>query len=108
MVEEGFRAIKVRMAICEENADPAENPTLPAARAVCRAIGDDVSLYIDANNGDRTARAIVVVKALHEELDLEVFKESCAMHHYASNRAVSLSCDIMVAIGEHGYTSCAA
>ena len=104
MMEEGFRAIKVRMAIREENADPADDPTLPVTRAVRRAIGDDVPLYVDANNGYRAARAIVVGKALHEELGVEVFEEPCAMHHYASNRAVSEACDIMIANGEHEYT----
>lgn len=104
MMEEGFRAIKVRMAIREENADPAEDPTLPVARAVRRAIGDNVPLYVDANNGYRAARAIIVGKALYEELGVEVFEEPCAMHHYASNRAVSEACDIMVANGEHEYT----
>jgi len=104
MMEEGFRAIKVRMAIREEGVDPVDDPTMPVARAVRQAIGDDVPLYVDANNGYRAARAIVIGKALYEELGVEVFEEPCAMHHYASTRAVSDACDIMVANGEHEYT----
>ncbi|APE26878.1 mandelate racemase/muconate lactonizing enzyme family protein [Aurantiacibacter gangjinensis] len=104
LMEEGFRAIKVRMAIREEGVDPADDPTMPTARAVRQAIGDDVPLYVDANNGYRAARAIIVGRALYEELGVEVFEEPCAMHHYASTREVSDACDIMVANGEHEYT----
>ena len=104
MVEEGFKAVKVRMAIREENADPADDPTLPTARAVRRAIGDDVPLYVDANNGYRAARAIEVGRALHGELGVSVFEEPTAMHHYASMAEVSAALDITIAGGEHEYT----
>lgn len=104
MMEEGFRALKVRMAIREEGVDPVDDPTMPTARAVRRVIGDDVPLYIDANNGYRAARAIERGKQLYEELGVEVFEEPCAMHHYDSIRQVSEACDIMVACGEHEYT----
>ena len=104
MVGEGFKAIKVRMAIREENADPADDPTLPTARAVRRAIGDAIPLYVDANNGYRAARAIQVGRALHEELGVSAFEEPCAMHHYASMAEVSDALEIEIAAGEHEYT----
>lgn len=104
MLGEGFKAIKVRMAIREENADPADDPTLPTARAVRKAIGDAIPLYVDANNGYRAARAIEVGRALHQELGVSVFEEPCAMHHYASMAQVSDALDITIAAGEHEYT----
>ncbi|MFO6431312.1 mandelate racemase/muconate lactonizing enzyme family protein [Erythrobacter sp. W302b] len=104
MLGEGFTAIKVRMAIREENADPADDPTLPTARAVRKAIGDAVPLYVDANNGYRAARAIEVGRALHQELGVAVFEEPCAMHHYASMAQVSGALDMAIAAGEHEYT----
>jgi len=104
MVGEGFKAIKVRMAIREENADPADDPTLPTARTVRKAIGDAIPLYVDANNGYRAARAIQVGRALYEELGVSVFEEPCAMHHYASMAQVSDALDISIAAGEHEYT----
>lgn len=104
MLGEGFTAIKVRMAIREENADPADDPTLPTARAVRKAIGDSVPLYVDANNGYRAARAITVGRALHQELGVAVFEEPCAMHHYASMAEVSGALDMAIAAGEHEYT----
>ena len=104
MVGEGFKAIKVRMAIREENADPADDPTLPTARAVRKAIGDQIPLYVDANNGYRAARAIQVGRALYEELGVSVFEEPCAMHHYASLAEVSDALEMEIAAGEHEYT----
>jgi L-alanine-DL-glutamate epimerase-like enolase superfamily enzyme len=104
LVEEGFRAIKLRMAIREENADPDPDPTLPAARAVRKAIGDTVSLYVDANNGYRANRAIEIGRRLYDELGVTVFEEPCAMHHWDSMAQVSAALDIAIAAGEHEYT----
>jgi L-alanine-DL-glutamate epimerase-like enolase superfamily enzyme len=104
LVGEGFRAIKVRMAIREENADPADDPTLRTALAVRKAIGDAIPLYVDANNGYRAARAIEVGRALYEQAGVEVFEEPCAMHHYASMAEVADALDMHIAAGEHEYT----
>ncbi len=104
LLGEGFKAIKVRMAIREENADPVDDPTLPTARAVRKAIGDTVPLYVDANNGYRPARAIQVGRMLYNELGVQVFEEPCAMHHYASMAQVAAALDIEIAAGEHEYT----
>jgi galactonate dehydratase len=104
LVTEGFQAIKVRMAIREENVDPDPDPTFATAAAVRKAIGDAIPLYVDANNGYRPQRAIVVGKQLYEKLGVEVFEEPVAMHHYASLRQVGDALDIAIAAGEHEYT----
>ncbi len=101
---DGFGAIKLRMAIREENADPDPDPTFAAAAAVRRAIGDNVALYVDANNGYRAARAVEVGRRLHGELGVSVFEEPVAMHHYASLAQVADALDLAVAAGEHEYT----
>lgn len=104
IAENGFPAIKVRMAIREENANPDPDPTFETARAVRRAIGDGVALYVDANNGYRPTRAIEVGKRLHGELGVSVFEEPVAMHQYASMARVVDALDMEVAAGEHEYT----
>ncbi|NJS13728.1 MAG: mandelate racemase/muconate lactonizing enzyme family protein [Sphingopyxis sp.] len=104
LVAEGFRGIKVRMAIREENADPDPDPTFVTAAAVRKAIGDVIPLYVDANNGYRPARAITVGKQLYERLGVEVFEEPVAMHHFASLRQVGDALDMSIAAGEHEYT----
>jgi L-alanine-DL-glutamate epimerase-like enolase superfamily enzyme len=104
LVSEGFVAVKLRMAIREEGADPDPDPTMPCARAVRKAIGDNMPLYIDANNGYRAARAITVGRQLQDELGVTVFEEPCAMHHWGSAAQVSDALDLSVALGEHEYT----
>lgn len=104
LVGEGFAAIKLRMGIREERADPDPDPTLACASAVRKAIGDTVPLYIDANNGYRAARAIEIGRRLQDDLGVSVFEEPCAMHHYDSMAQVSQALDLAVAAGEHEYT----
>jgi L-alanine-DL-glutamate epimerase-like enolase superfamily enzyme len=104
LVEQGFRAIKVRLAIREENQDPADDPARPLITAVRRAVGDDIALYVDANNGYSPSRAIEVGRMLHEELGVSVFEEPVAMHHYASLAQVADALPMAIAAGEHEYT----
>lgn len=111
LVDEGFKAIKVRLGIREENADPDPDPAIPTVRAVRQAIGDRVPLYVDANNGYRAARAIEVGRRIAGEFNVSVFEEPVAAHHFASMAQVSeaiakSSGDAMmtIAAGEHEYT----
>ncbi len=104
LVDEGFKHLKVRMAIREENVDPDPDPTFPTVAAVRKAVGDGITLYVDANNGYRPARAIEMGKRLYGELNVQVFEEPVAAHHYASMRQVSEAVDIAIAAGEHEYT----
>jgi L-alanine-DL-glutamate epimerase-like enolase superfamily enzyme len=101
---EGFGAIKVRLAIREENADPDPDPAIPVVRAVRAAIGTDLPLYVDANNGYRPARAIEVGRRLAGDFGVSVFEEPVAAFHYASMAEVSAALDIAIAAGEHEYT----
>jgi L-alanine-DL-glutamate epimerase-like enolase superfamily enzyme len=104
LVGQGFRTIKLRLGIREENADPEDDPALPCARAVRRAIGPDVALYVDANNGYRAARAIRVGRALAEECGVSLLEEPVAAYQYAALAEVAAALDIDVAAGEHEYT----
>lgn len=104
LVAEGFKTLKVRLAIREENADPDPDPALPTLAAVRAAIGLSIGLYVDANNGYRPARAIRVGKALADECGVSVLEEPVAAYHYASMAQVSAALDIDIAAGEHEYT----
>lgn len=104
LLGEGFRAIKLRLGIREENQDPAEDPCIPCTRAVRKAIGDDIPLYVDANNGYSPARAILNGRRLADEFKVEVFEEPVAAYHYGSLAQVAEALDLFVAGGEHEYT----
>ncbi len=104
LVEQGFRAIKLRLGIREENQDPIDDPAIPCTRAVRKAIGDDLPLYVDANNGYSPRRAVMIGRALHEEFNVEVFEEPVAAQNYHSLAKVTDAVPMMVACGEHEYT----
>ena len=74
LVDQGFRTVKLRMAIREENLNPDPDPTLPCVREVRRAIGDEVALYVDPNNGYSAARAIMVGRKLQDEYGVSVYE----------------------------------
>ncbi len=104
LVREGFKAIKLRLGIREENVDPADDPAEPCTRAVRDAIGPDVALYVDANNGYTPARAIRVGRMLAETFNVTCFEEPVAAYHYASLAQVADALDLDIAAGEHEYT----
>lgn len=104
LVAEGFKTLKVRLAIREENTDPDPDPALPVLLAVRKAVGDSITLYVDANNGYRPARAIRVGKALTQECGVTVLEEPVAAYHYSSLARVADALDLDIAAGEHEYT----
>jgi L-alanine-DL-glutamate epimerase-like enolase superfamily enzyme len=104
LVAEGFKAVKVRLAIREENADPDPDPVFPTVAAVRKAIGPDIALYVDANNGYRAARAIQVGKRLQGDFNVTVFEEPVAAYQYPSMAQVADALDLEIAAGEHEYT----
>ena len=104
LIDEGFKAIKLRLGIREENQDPADDPAIPCTRAVRRAIGDDIPLYVDANNGYSPARAIQIGRQLIDEFDVSVFEEPVAQYHYGSLAKVAEALPMFIAGGEHEYT----
>lgn len=104
LVEEGFSAIKVRLGIREQRADPVPDPAIPVMREVRKAVGDKIELYIDANNGYSPKQAILVGKQVHEEFNVVLFEEPVAAHNYPSLAQVAKALDIPVSAGEHEYT----
>ncbi len=104
LVDQGFRTIKLRMSIREENLNPDPDPTLPCVREVRRAIGDDVALYVDPNNGYSAARAIMIGRKLQDEYGVTVYEGPVAKHHWPSLAEVVDALDMEVAEGEYAAT----
>lgn len=101
---EGFRALKIRLAIREENQDPMDDPALPVMREVRTAVGDEMALYVDANNGYSPSRAINIGKQLAEHFNVSLFEEPVAAYQYPSLAKVADALDMPVSGGEHEYT----
>ena len=102
-VEKGFTAIKVRMDLRENNKDPMPDPSLDYVRETRAAIGDQVLLMFDANNGFSPARAIQLGRKL-EQYNIFHFEEPVAAYDYAGMAQVSTALDLPIAAGEQEYT----
>ncbi|HMP06427.1 MAG TPA: mandelate racemase/muconate lactonizing enzyme family protein, partial [Lacipirellulaceae bacterium] len=110
LVDEGFRALKFRLDIRDQDQhrrdgkDPQDDPAAPFVGEIRNAVGAEVALYVDANNGYSPARAIEVGHMLAERYDVSLFEEPVAAYHYQSLARVADALPIPVAAGEHEYT----
>lgn len=96
-LSQGFRAMKMRLGM----ADPAED--VARVRAVREAIGPDVALMADANQGLNEAQAIRLGRML-EEFGLTWFEEPLPAWDLEGLARVSAALDTPIASGETEYT----
>jgi len=102
-VSEGFTAVKIRMDYGPVTPDVNVKHDLEVLKTVRRAIGPDVELGYDVNNGYSTQTAIRVGKVI-EKLGVIHYEEPVAQTNYAGYAKVVDAVDIPVAAGEHEYT----
>lgn len=96
-VATGFRAMKIRIGSSERATDVAR------VRAVRDAVGSDVDLYVDANQGLTPKDAIRLGRQL-EEFNLVWFEEPVAYTDLAGHVMVRTALDTPIASGETEYT----
>ncbi len=103
LADRGFRTIKLRVQIRENNLDPIPDPTLPYARAIRRALPDEVDFFVDPNEGYTAQRAINVGRILKEELGMTYFEAPCPEENHRDTRAVTEALDLIILAGEKTY-----
>lgn len=96
-VEQGFRAVKMRLGC----ATPRED--IERVRAVREAIGPGVKLMADANQGLSESQAIRLGRML-EEFDLTWFEEPLPAWDVEGLARVAAALDTPIASGETEYT----
>jgi L-alanine-DL-glutamate epimerase-like enolase superfamily enzyme len=96
-VAAGFKAMKMRLG----NADPAVD--IARVRAVRNAVGPDVKLMADANQGLNENQAIRLGRAL-EAFDLTWFEEPLPAWDVEGLARVAAALDTPIASGETEYT----
>ena len=96
-VAQGFRAVKMRLGL----ADPTEDAA--RVRAVRRAIGSDIKLMADANQGQSEFQAIRLGRLL-EEVQLTWFEEPLPAWDLDGLARVAAALDTPIASGETEYT----
>ncbi|MBV6644794.1 MAG: mandelate racemase/muconate lactonizing enzyme family protein [Cyclobacteriaceae bacterium] len=102
-VEKGYQAVKVRMQIRQLNIDPNPDPSFETVKAVREAIGDDITLFFDANNGYTAHRAIEQGQKLRNAYNIATIEEPVTMNNYHELREVTQALDFPITAGEHEY-----
>lgn len=104
-VAKGYRAVKVRMQIRESRQNPDPDPTFAFVRAVREAIGPDIELIVDINNGYTVQRAIEVGLRLNEEFGVRYYEEPVSDQFHEDSAKVAQALPRMSIIaGEKEYT----
>ncbi|WP_454853476.1 mandelate racemase/muconate lactonizing enzyme family protein [Rhizobium binxianense] len=95
-VQQGFRAVKLRLA-------GVEGTDLPRIRAVRRAIGEEIGLMVDANQAMNAADAVRLGRAM-EDYAIHWFEEPLPAHDIDNLADVAAALPMPVASGENEYT----
>ncbi|MEM9983983.1 MAG: enolase C-terminal domain-like protein, partial [Bacteroidota bacterium] len=69
-VAQGYKAVKARMQSRQENVNPYPDDIHACVKEIRAAIGDDIRLFIDFNNGYTPAQATVVARRLYEDFNI--------------------------------------
>jgi L-alanine-DL-glutamate epimerase-like enolase superfamily enzyme len=99
-VERGIPRVKMKVAI-DFGKDEAQD--IRRLAAVRKAVGDDVEIFVDANNGYYARQAIAMSKRF-EQYDVRWFEEPVLADDIQGLATISRATTIPVATGEHEYT----
>lgn len=96
LVAEGFGGVKLRLA-------GKASVDLPRIEAVREAIGPNVALMVDVNQG-LDAKAAIRLGRQMEQYGIAWFEEPVAAHDLAHSAEVARALDVPIASGENEYT----
>ena len=102
-VDQGYQAVKARMQIRQENVNPYPDDVYQVVAAIRAAIGDDILLYIDFNNGYTPAEATMLGLKLYEHFNIAALEEPVFQQDYSGLGQVAQDLPIPVMAGEHEY-----
>ena len=99
-VEQGIKQVKMKVG---KDFGQSEREDILRLAAVREAVGDDVAVYIDANNGYYTKQAIYMAREF-EQFQVGWFEEPVLADDIQGLAEIRGATDIPVATGEHEYT----
>lgn len=102
-VSQGYKAVKARMQIRQENVNPWPDDTYECVKEVRAAIGDDIELYVDFNNGYTPTKAVMVAQRIIDDFDVSIIEEPVFQQDYSGLADVVRDLKTPVAAGEHEY-----
>lgn len=101
--EQGYKTIKARMQLYDRERNPPFAFTYDCIRAVRKAVGDPVDIFVDFNNGYTAKRAIELGLKLYENFNIKVVEEPVSSMDYPGLRQVVEALPCEVNAGEHEY-----
>ncbi len=103
-VSQGYKAVKARMGIRQENVNPyPDDDVYECIKEVRNAIGDDIRLMVDFNNGYLPADAILMSKRIVHDFNVYAIEEPVFQQDYQGLKQVVDALDVPVMAGEHEY-----
>ena len=102
-VDRGMKSVKMKVG---KDFGQSEQEDIERLAATREAVGDDIEILIDANNGYYAKQAIRMAKAF-EPYRVGWFEEPVLADDIEGLAAVARAIDIPVATGEHEYTKLA-
>jgi L-alanine-DL-glutamate epimerase-like enolase superfamily enzyme len=99
-VEQGIKRVKMKVG---KDFGKSEREDIQRLAAVRRAVGDDVAIYIDANNGYYPKQAIYMAREF-EQFQVGWFEEPVLADDIEGLAQIRQAINIPVATGEHEYT----
>ena len=96
----GFPSIKMKVG---KDFGQNERADMERLEAVRKAVGDDVEILVDANNGYYAKQAIRMSRKF-EDYDVGWFEEPVLADDIQGLAEISKATNIPVATGEHEYT----
>src|SRR5262249_5238261 len=99
-VERGFSRTKMKVA---RDFGRAEREDVARLAAVRKALGDDVTIFVDANNGYYAKQAIRMAEAV-KDYNIGWVQEPVLADDIPGLAAIAKAISIPVASGEHEYT----
>ena len=99
-VEQGVKRVKIKVG---KDFGQSEREDIERLAAVRRALGDDVAIYVDANNGYYAKQAVYMAKEF-EQYQVGWFEEPVLADDIEGLARVASATTIPIATGEHEYT----
>ena len=99
-VEQGIKRVKMKVG---KDFGKSEREDLQRLAAVRKTLGDDVAIYVDANNGYYSKQAIYMAKEF-EQFQVGWFEEPVLADDIGGLAEIKHATSIPIATGEHEYT----
>ncbi len=103
-VDQGYKAVKARMGIRQENVNPyPDDDIYDCVKEIRAAVGDKIRIMVDFNNGYLPADAILMSKRIINDFNVYAIEEPVFQQDYEGLRQVVDALDVPVMAGEHEY-----